>query len=64
MMDAVATGGAFVPVGAAIPTLAVARTGAPLNVWPVWPWFVLLALLTYVVDVWHRRRADVPRRLA
>jgi hypothetical protein len=58
------TGGAFVSVGAGVPALGVARSGAPLYVWPVWPWFVLLALLTYVVDVWHRRRASVSRRLA
>ncbi len=60
---AVATGGAHVRDVAAIPTLAVARTGSPLQVWPVWLWFVLLALLTYVLDVWHRRRAGAARRL-
>lgn len=61
---AAATGGVHVAVGASVPKLAVGRTGAPLQVLPVWPWLVLLALLTYLVDVWFRRRADASRRLA
>lgn len=55
------SGGAFVPPGAGVPTLAVARAGAPLQASPVWPWAVLLALILYLFDVYDRRRA-VARR--
>lgn len=61
---AAATGGVFVGDGAAVKALPVARTGAPLHVWPLWPWLVLLALISYLVDVLHRRRANATRRPA
>lgn len=28
----------------------------PLSVTRLWPWLVLLALIAYVLDIWHRRR--------
>jgi len=52
-----ATGGVHVPDGAAVPGLPVRRTGSPLHAWPLWPWLLLLALLAYLLDVLHRRRA-------
>ena len=57
-----ASGGAFVTAGEALPTLGVSRTGSPLQLWPVWPWFVLLSLVAFLLDVLHRRRAVEPRR--
>ncbi len=63
-MSAVAaySGGVFVPPGAAVPPLAVAGAGAPLQASPAWPWVVLVALLLYLFDVYDRRRAVGARR--
>ena len=61
---AAASGGQHVAAGQKVPPLKVSRIGAPMQIVALWPWLLLLALVLYVLDVWHRRRSFATRRLA
>jgi len=61
---AASSGGAFTSVGADVPALSVARVGAPLRIAPLRPWLLLLSLLVFLFDVYDRRRAGSPGRVA
>jgi Ca-activated chloride channel family protein len=53
-----ATGGLLLSLDTGLPELPAARGDAPLRLLLIWPWFVLASLLLFVLDVFHRRRAN------
>lgn len=52
-----ATGGSVVASGAGLASLVPSVGGglAPVSITRLWPWFILLALLIYLIEIYYRR---------